>query len=576
MHKTIFCFISIFVAFNFSIFHAFAQSRSDYKINQHQTSNTTSPTTVKKEEQRPVLTVTPREIDLGSIKPGDTAFGDFSLKNISTGMMSLSTSCPEGWESDTAQTLRGVVSGDPGDLLVELSVAENIDNLSGDRSKSRGYRTGIKMEMAGKKISCYKNLKAGAHRNAIRLKSEGGQRSIFVDFRIHALQEVPSISLNPQRLDLGVQLPGKIISKRIELTNKGREMLRWSVAPPQAKAVELSGELQKERYLSFHNEAQSEPGKYVIPEHLKDSMELIGKWTEKNGYPLSKGVASSIKYRFNGTGISAFLQTHADDVVNCSIYLDEILLNLTDMLSGQWEKKELVIAEGLTDGPHVVTIVIKEGSLELEGVKVFGKDIIRGPRGWITVFPNSGTTMSETDYINVKVDTSNLAPGYYGDQIVFKSNAGEAKAEIFVDVNSDSGQKNIDVYLYTKDKDCLFTADPQAESKRLIQNGYLKEGIAFRLFTPQTPGTTSFYRWYNPLKRDHYYHYDRSGGGKKLDGYVYEGTIGNIATSRMTNTRELYRWFNPSTGKHYYSTNAKAATGERKGYRFDGIAGYVR
>jgi len=575
MHKIIIYFVSFFVFFNISILYAVAEPGPIYKMNQRQISKTTSLTGVEKEEHRPVLTVTPREIDLGSIKPGDTAFGDFSLKNITSGTMQWSTYCPENWESDAAQRIKGVVSGDPANLLIELSVAESTDNLSGDKSKGRGYRTIMKMETGGKEFICHKVLPAGMYRNAIRIKSEGGQRNIFVDFRIRALQEIPSISLNPQRLDLGVQLPGKIISKRIELTNKGREMLRWSVMPPQAKAGELSRELLKERYISFYNEALHEPGKYIVPDHLKDSMELIGKWTEKNGYPLSKGGANSIKIRFAGTGISAFLQSHTDDG-NCSIYLDEMLVNLPDVLSGEWEKKELVIAEGLADGPHVVTIVIREGSLELEGIKVFGKDIMRGPRGWISIFPNSGTTMSETDYINVKVDTSNLVPGYYGEQIVFKSNAGEAKAEIFVDISTDSGQKNIDVYLYSKDKDWLFTIDPQAEAKRLIQNGYIKEGIAFRLFAPQTPGTTNFYRWYNPVKKDHYYHYDRTGGGKRLDGYVYEGTIGNIATSRMTNTRELYRWFNPSTGRHYYSTNPKAATGERKGYRFDGIAGYVR
>ena len=472
-------------------------------------------------------------------------------------------------------SIRGTASSEQTNLRLELTVAENNENVSMDKSRISTYRTSMKMEAAGKELICHKDLKAGTYRKAIRLTSTGGQRTIFVDFRIHALQEIPSISLNPQRLDLGVQLPGKIISKRIELTNKGRENLRWSVVQPQTKSSELMKELQKERYFSFHNEALTEQGKYIIPEHLKDSMELIGKWTEKNGYPLSKGAASAIKFRFNGTGISVFLQSHTEDG-NCSIYLDEEMLNLPDVLSGQWEKKELLIAEGLTDGAHTLTMVIREGSLELEGVKVFGKEIMRGPKGWITVFPNSGTTTSEIDYVNVKVDTSYLASGYYGDQIVFKTNVGEEIAEIFVDVISDSGHKVIDVYLYSKDLDYLFTVDPQAESRRLIQNGYIKEGIAFRLFAPQTPGTTNFYRWYNPLRKDHFYHYDRAGGGKRLDGYVYEGTIGNIATSRMTNTRELYRWFNPSTGRHYYSTNPKGATGVRRGYRFEGIAGYVR
>lgn len=575
MFKKFIFFISMFMIVSFLSFNAQALPGSNYKTNRINSSIIANATNINKEEQRPVLTVTPREIDLGYINPGETALGEFSLKNISPGIMEWSASCPDDWESVAGKVLRGTASSEPANLRLEVTVAANNESASGDKSRIPSYRTSIKLDTADKEVICHKDLKAGIYRKAIKLTSTGGQRTIFMDFRIHAMQEIPSISLNPQRLDLGVQLPGKIISKRIALTNKGREMLRWSVFPSQAKSTEFIKELQKERYLSFHNDEPTESGKYVIPEHLKESMELIGKWTEKNGYPLSRGAASAIKFRFNGTGISVFLQSHTEEG-NCSIYLDETMLNLPDVLSGEWEKKELLIAEGLIDSPHTVTIVIREGSLELEGVKVFGKEIMRGPKGWITVFPNSGTTMSETDYINIKVDTSYLKPGYYGDQIVFKSNVGEEKAEVFVDVISDAGNKVIDVYLYSKDLDYLLTVDPQAEARRLIQNGYAKEGIAFRLFAPQTPGTTSFYRWYNPLIKDHYYHYDRTGGGKRLDGYVYEGIIGNIATSRMTNTRELYRWVNPSTGRHYYSTNPKSATGMRRGYRFDGIAGYVR
>ncbi len=525
-------------------------------------------------DQRPVLTVTPREIDFGVVHPGETAMGDFSLKNIAPGSMDWSAFCPEDWEG-ASRALRGNVSEEPSPLHLELMVAEIKDQAPGDKSGVPVFTTRLKMQSGGKETVCQKDLKAGVHRKAIRLTSAGGQRTIFVDFRIPARQETPSINLNPQRLDLGAQLPGKILSKRIELTNKGREMLKWTVMPQQTGAAAAARGPERERYFSFQNEMISEPGRYAVPEHLKDAMELIGRWAEKNGYPVSMGAAGALKFRFRGTGISVFLQSHTEDG-NCLVYLDEVLLNLPDVLSGEWEKKELLIAEGLADGPHTLTIVIRDGSLELEGVKVFGRDILRGPRGWITVFPNSGTTQSEKDYINVKVDTANLAPGYYGDQIVFRSNAGEEIAEVFVDVLSDTSQKVIDIFLYTLDMDYLFTADPQSEARRLIQNGYIKEGIAFRLFAPQTPGTMSFHRWYNPLLKDHYYHYDRAGGGKRLDGYVYEGAIGNIATSRLTNTRELYRWYNPKTGRHYYSTNPKGLPGFKKNYRFDGIAGYVR
>lgn len=578
MYKIIIHFIAISVLVSMGSFHTAAQSIAAAQRGEKHPCRIAAAQNEGKEEQRPVLSVTPREIDLGAIKPDEAAFGEFSLRNLSQGVsaeMEWSASCPEGWNNTGVRTLKGKVSGQPEYLRVEVLVKGNNENYFWEQPKISTYHTIIKLVSAGAEITCHKDLKAGAQRNAIKLTSIGGQRTVFTDFRIHVLQEVPSIDLNPQRLDLGVQLPGKIISRKIELTNKGKETLRWSAIVPEAGSVDYLKELQKERYLSFYNEDMQDQGKYIVPMHLKDSMVLIGKWTEKNGYPLSIGNAGSIKFQFQGTGISVFLQSHTEEG-NCSIYLDEELLTLPDALSGQWEKKELVIAEGLTDGPHSVTIVIREGSLELEGVKIFGKEIKRGPRGWVTVFPNSGTTRNEKDYINVKIDTSYLAPGYYSEKIIFKTNVGKKIAEVHADVLSDSGHRVVDVYLYAKNMDYLFTADPQAESKRLLQNGYVKQGIAFRLFLPQTAGTTSFYRWYNPEIKDHFYHHDRTGGGKKLNGYVYEGIIGNIATSRLTNTRELYRWFNPSTKKHYYSTNPSGAAVTRRGYRFEGIAGYVR
>jgi hypothetical protein len=169
-----------------------------------------------------------------------------------------------------------------------------------------------------------------------------------------------------------------------------------------------------------------------------------------------------------------------------------------------------------------------------------------------------------------------MSPGYYVDDILFHTNGGEAIVEIFAEVLPENISKVVDIYRYYNGADYLFTADPQSETKRLIQNNYMKEGIAFRLFKPDTPGTAAFYRWYNPQIKNHFYHYDSRGAGKDLRGYIYEGTIGNIATSRLTNTRELYRWYNTKTGHYFYSTDMQGGKINKKVYRFDGIAGYVK
>ncbi len=125
MFKKFIYFISMFMVVSFWSFNAYALAGSDYKTNKKHSSNMANSTNNNKEEQRPVLTVTPREIDLGSIKPGETAFGEFSLKNIAPGIMEWSASCPDDWESVAGKTLKGTVSGEPTYLRLELTVAEN-------------------------------------------------------------------------------------------------------------------------------------------------------------------------------------------------------------------------------------------------------------------------------------------------------------------------------------------------------------------------------------------------------------------------------------------------------------------
>jgi hypothetical protein len=305
-------------------------------------------------------------------------------------------------------------------------------------------------------------------------------------------------------------------------------------------------------------------------------MELMGKWTESDGYPSGAEGEHFIKLRFSGTGIILYLATYPDEV-NLTISLDGRLIDDRKRFSDlKGEKGELLIAEGIADGPHVLTIMNKDSRIVFEGVKILGKDIVRLPAGSIAIKPNSGTTASQTNYLNVTLNTGQMAPGYYGNNIVFNTNGAEGIVEVFVEVIPDNAPRAIDIYRYSNGSDYLFTANPQAETEKISKNAYIKEGIAFRLFGPETPGTTAFYRWYSPQKNDHFYHHDYAGGGKNLQGYIFEGALGNIATSKLTNTRELYRWYNPASGRYFYTTDPKAGNVRKKGYRFDGIAGYVR
>ena len=525
---------------------------------------------------RPVLSITPREFSLGIITPDKAGAGLFTLKNMGAGILDWSTNGPEGWITSEGAPLTGVVEKKEDYLRIEIRLLPGESLLNDNKSNVALYNVEMKLEAENGELVCSKNLPAGTYKEAIKINSAGGLRTIFVTFSIVSTQEAALINLNPLRMDMGSISPGKTISKKIRVTNKGKEMLTWSVALQKPKRGENPATFKKGRYISFVNDEIPDGGNYIVPGHLKEAIDLMGRWAGNDGYPSGTEGESSIKLRFNGMGIILYLVTYPDDG-KLTVYLDDQLISNRNWVNDLKKKQgELSIAEGLVDGPHVLTIVTNDSRLVFEGVKILGKNIIRMPAGKITIVPNSGTITSQTSYLNVTLNAGQMMPGYYGDNIIFNANGGDGMVEVFVEVIPDSAPRAIDIFRYSKGLDYLFTANPQAETETINRNGYTKDGIAFRLFASETPGTTGFYRWYNPQKNGHFYHHDNAGGGKNLQGYIFEGSLGNIATSKLTNTRELYRWYNPESGRYFYTTDPKAENVRKNGYRFDGIAGYVK
>ncbi len=191
--------------------------------------------------------------------------------------------------------------------------------------------------------------------------------------------------------------------------------------------------------------------------------------------------------------------------------------------------------------PIPLAIVNGGGRVILEGVRIFGKPVLKGPPGWISVFPDSGMTTRETDYVNIVLNTNRLAPGIYGEQVFFTSNGGEADVEVFLEVAAET-QTRVPrrPSLSRRLRLPLYDESPGRGISPAVK-GYRHLGIAFRLFSPGTPGTTDFFRWFNPVKgRSLSIPTDPTGGGKPLPGYLFEGSIGNIATFRLSgNTRAV-------------------------------------
>jgi len=252
------------------------------------------------------------------------------------------------------------------------------------------------------------------------------------------------------------------------------------------------------------------------------------------------------------------------------------MITQIDAYNEQTVAAEYRFNEPVGAGSHTLTMVNNLGRVVIEGIKIIGKEISRGNGKWIRIYPEIGVTTREIDYLHVSVDTARLPPGTYGYVLNVESNGGEAAIELYVEVSLEAGLKILDVYRYSFGNDVLLSTNLQGEAKMAYFRDYRKQGIAFKLFSPGTPGTTEFYRWYNPHRQLHFYSYEANGEGKLSREYVFEGTIGNIATSRLPNTRELYRWQHTSTGKYFFSTDPRGEGAQKRGYKYNGIAGFVR
>jgi len=237
-------------------------------------------------------------------------------------------------------------------------------------------------------------------------------------------------------------------------------------------------------------------------------------------------------------------------------------------------RKDIRVVEGLTEGPHTLTLFAAGGPVAIEGLRVYSRNTKPGPAGWLKVSPDVGTTTREIDFVTIRVQTAGMAPGLYSDSVLFRSGEDEAAVEVSLAVSSESTAKIIPVYRYMKGSDQFLTGNPAAEGAGLMK-GYRQEGLAFRLFSHGTPGTTEFYRWFNAEKGSHYYAIDQDKKPPPA-GYVRERPIGNIATVRLAGSRELYRWYNPKTRFWYFTTDSSGEGFTKKGFRFDGTAGYVK
>ncbi len=519
----------------------------------------------------PVLVVSPRELDLGAIGPGETAKGAFLLENGGSGRVEWSTSGPHGWEVLDGETLAAAIAKEQGTLAVTVFSAGPRDpSLPGPAGE---FLIELTVESKGQKVTVRKYLPAGPQRVVLPLLSSGGSRHVYGRFNVAEEASRPRMAIDPPVIDFGTVGEGKRAVRRIQVLNQGMGVLNWRAALDEGRSQGGDGWARRGRYLSFQNRELSKEAAYETPDRLRDVMALDGTWENVDGYPAARGTRERLTFSFEGTGL-VLLTDNGGGRGRVRVSVDggpavDFDLNGTTGDSGVFP-----IAPSLKEGSHTVDLLFYGGQAVVEGVRILGEDPRRGQKGWVRIYPDNGTTAKEKDFVNVAVNTTGLSPGLYGSTVVFTSESGTLAADIALEVPHGDTSPFIDILGYRKGFNCLFTSRPAEEA--VLPGGYEFRGVAFRLYREGTPGTTEFYRWYHRGENRHAYGYDKKGEGLRLDGYVLEGSIGNIATSRLAGSRELYRWFHPGTGAYFYSTDLKEERVIDRGFRYDGIAGYVR
>jgi len=522
----------------------------------------------------PVLFISPREIDLGTIGPGENSEEMFSLRNIGSQRLSWSSEKLQGWNAVGTSDLSGTLERSPRYVRVNVESLATQEQTSDESERPADYHIVITMETRNRKAIFKKYLPPGTYREMVTLNSDGGTRHLFLKFAVAEVASKPHLALEPAGIDMSAMEVGKRQIRKIKLQNMGKDVLKWNVALRENRRSFAGIPLKRGRYICLYSARSVNRDVYLVPKRLKDTVYISGRWFQDNGFPSSNGESNSLKVAFWGTGISVFLWKDVEGG-SLSTSIDDRFTGTIECDALERKRFDFSVAEDLPEGSHVLTLVGKDGNVSIDGLKIYGENLMKGKKGWIRVYPEKGTTTKETDYVNVMINTQDLHPGNYTENLLFASNGGTGIVDISLEVIDNKYPKIINVYRYKKGNDYLFTATPDAENPELFR-GYRRQRVAFKLFRKGTFGTTEFFRWYNPVREDHFYSYDRDGGGKRLDGYYFEGTIGNIATSRLSGTKELYRWYNPVTGTHFYSTDPKGEGLTEKEYKYDGIAGYVK
>ena len=526
------------------------------------------------------LAISEREIDLGFVSIGQDKEAIFFIKGVGAASQAWTISMPEAWFPLGKTELMGISVGNEEKVSIRIRAIKRMGSFSEDTNAPM-FPVQIILENRSTQLICVKELPAGFYREAIRIETpEGLSKVLYIRFNLTGSEEdtIPPIflSVSPSRLDYGKNKRGQSISKRMLITNKGPGTIDWNIQIVPFSHDKPNQPHILEQYISFVNDHAVNRGVYAVPPHLKQQLRLQGTWAEQNGYPVTRG-QSALKMDFYGRSLTILLKKVDMKEVRFAGRINNVLVRPDDILPGTddaSEEIEILLSDNLQEGHHTLALDFNGDGVMLEGILTRRMDVTEGNSRQIIISPTAGSTSKQTHYINITINTAQVLPGIYTNQIIVASKDDKIAIPLYYEVIPDQ-LGSIDIYRYRGGTSYLYAPGIPSEDLRLTSRGFVKEGLAFRLFQSDVPATLPLHKWYNPATISQFYSYDLAQGNR-LKGYVYEGVIGNIATSKIDGTRELYRWFNPKTKRFLFALDPRGTEKTKKGYVFQGITGYVK
>lgn len=513
------------------------------------------------------LRAVPREIDLGLLGPEEEAIAVFEISRKGVRETDWTLRAPDEWISSSGGEFTGSFNGTSMPLNVRLSSSP---------SDLRGFFTlELALESNGKESRFYRTVRDGRYRDAITLRfGDDLDRTLFLAYAISSEESRAVLDVEPRGLILGVLEKDRVYMPKIRVKNKGKSVLSWEAGLRGLSDGSSGRKSSLAPLISLYNGELKEGEPYRIPSAVADHVTLSGTWRVRKGYPVASKQGDTMRFHFRGTGVSTVL-LKGENGGFFSAAIDDVHVGMIDCYSPSWERSEVRLVEGLADKVHVLTIVAGSGQVNVEGFRPYGWSLKQVSRGGVRISPVRGTTKEQADYVSVVIDTTGLDPGLYGENILFTSNGGREVVELIFQIMEEKTNDLVQVFYYARGEDVALWTEKE-HSDEAVLKGYRREGIAFNLFSPGTPGTTPFYAWRHSGLGSWFYSTDRSAVDLETDDYEFLGSLGNIALVPLPETRELYRLYNPETKRYLYTQELRESEQKQKGYHYDGIAGYVR